>query len=225
MRIKKGRYKKDPFTIEATFPPPHENVKLKVIGHADALSSLATDYYENPEALGKLLLNRFLDPAIWEIFTECSVGPRGIHAATWKFIQEMRIKAPYTFCLIDYWLKRPREKWPKPIKTVIEEFQQKPSKLTGAGKRKKPTALQVTAYIMERDFGREREENNPAASPWTKDPDGFKKTYIRQSHFTDWIKLQLKELKASGIEISPTLSIITDKPWQIILSLFPKNHV
>ena len=227
MKVVKPRTKKFPYQIEESFPPPHENIKLIIIANDDDLTRLGTDYQENPEKLGELLLNHFIAPGVWEIINRFGMGapPRGIHKTTSAFIQKMRICAPYTFFLIDHWLKRPQEKWPRSIKKVIGEFdQKKPSNLSRSGKRKKPRAHEVTAYLMEKAFGKEREENNPASSPWTKDPDGFKKTYILRSNLTKGIKLKLKDLEDSGIELSPDLPITTEKPWEAIPSPFPKKH-
>lgn len=225
MKVKKSRTKKSPFLIEETFPPPHENVKLIIIGSLDDLNDLGGDYSENPEELGKLFLNHFIGGGVWGIINRFGFGnpPRGVHKRIWEFTQKMKIRAPYTFGLIDYWLKRPQEKWPEPIKKVIKAFEVF-SIVPRSGKRKKPKAHEVTAYIMERDFGKEREKNNPSSNLWTDDPDGFKKTYISRSHFTNWMKIKLKDLEDSGIELSPTLPITTEKPSEAILSLFPNNH-
>jgi hypothetical protein len=125
MKIKKPRYKNSPLSIEETFPSPHENIKIIIIVHLDDLSDLAIDYYETPEELGKLFLNHSLDRAGYEILTRFGVGkpPRGVHKKTWEFTQKMKIRAPYTFGVVDYWLEKPREKWPRSVKKVINEFE------------------------------------------------------------------------------------------------------
>lgn len=227
MKVVKPRAKKFPYRIEETFPPPHENVKLIIIANSDDLLSLGTDYQENPEELGELLLNHFIANGLWEITDRFGTGkpPRGVHKQTWQFTQKMKIRAPYTFGLIDYWLKRPREKWPKPIKKVIKEFEDEMSSFAPrSSKRKKPKAHKVTAYIIERNFGREREENNPASNPWTKDPNSFKKNYILKTSFMKWLKMKLKDLEEAGMELPPNLPIVSDKPSDVILANFPNSH-
>jgi hypothetical protein len=228
MKVIKPRAKKFPYRIEETFPPPHENVKLIIIANSDDLLNLGTDYQENPEKLGELLLNHFIANGLWEITDRFGTGkpPRGVHKQTWQFTQKMKIRAPYTFGLIDYWLKRPQEKWPKPIKKVIKEFEDEMSSFAPrSGKRKKPKAHEVTSYIMERHFGKEREKNNPASNPWTEDPYAFKKTYISHSHFMNWVKMKLDDLEKAGIKLPHELPITSEKPSDVILSLFSNSSV
>lgn len=227
MEIKKPRTKKSPLLIEETFPPPYEKVKLKIIAHPDDLSNLAGDYYENPEELGKVFLNHFIDHALYEIITRFGIGtpPRGIHKKMWNFNMKMKIRAPYTFGLIDYWLKQPQKNWPRSIKKVVSEFEdEKASYSPLSGKKKRTKAHEVLAYIMERNFGKEREILNPKSKPLTDDPGAFKKTYILKSSFMNWVKMKLKDLEEAGIELPPTMPIISEKPDEVILALFPNSH-
>jgi len=53
----------------------------------------------------------------------------------------------------------------------------------------------ITAYIMERDYGKEREKYKPRSSPWTDDPEGFKKSYILNSPYMKGVKMNFKELE------------------------------
>jgi len=228
MRIKRPRYKNSPLSIEETFPPPHENVKVIIIAHLGDLSDLAIDYYETLEELGKIFLNHFLDRACYEIVTRFGLGkpPRGVHKKTWEFTQKMKTRAPYTFGVVDYWLKKPQEKWPKSVKKLINEFEdQLPTYAPLFGRKKKPKAHEVTAYIMERNFGKERAKNKPTSNPWTDDPEAFRKTYILGSHFMNWVKMKLDDLEKAGIKLPHELPIISEKPSALIFSLFSNPSV
>ena len=228
MKVKKPRTKKSPFLIEETFPPPHENVKLIIIGHPEDLSDLGGDFNENPEALGNLFLNHFIGRGLWEIIARFGIGnpPRGVHKKTWEFTQKMKIRAPYTFAFIDYWLNRPQEKWPRSIKKIVSEFEEKMASYSPlSGKKKRPKVHEVTAYIMEREYGKERRKCKPKSNPWTDDPEGFKKTYISNNPFMNWVKMKLKDLEEAGNELPHTLPITSEKPSEVIHTLFPNLHI
>jgi hypothetical protein len=78
---------------------------------------------------------------------------------------------------------------------------------------------------MERNFGKERVKNKPISNPWTEDPDAFKKTYILKNLFMNWIKDKINDLGKAGIELPPTLPITSEKPSDLILSLFSNSSV
>jgi hypothetical protein len=89
------------------------------------------------------------------------------------FVDKMKRYAAYVYCWAEYWLKKPQDEWPEPLKELVRQL----SKQTYHGRRERPKPPRVTAYIMEMDFGKEREKHH--LRKWTKDPEAFEKTFIK----------------------------------------------
>jgi len=98
------------------------------------------------------------------------------------FLDKMKRYSAYVYCWAEYWLKKPQDEWPEPLKELVRQLSRYPYH----GRRKKPTPARVTAYIMEKDFGKEREKHH--LIKWTKDPKAFERAFISGNKYAKFVK-------------------------------------
>ncbi|NWG03609.1 MAG: hypothetical protein HXY44_12210 [Syntrophaceae bacterium] len=189
MRISQ-RNKKSTLTVTERFYFPYESQYMKISGMPDAwykLYSIAT----RPDELGTFIYTHFILPAVRHLNAK---RPRGPHKSNAKFINKVKTLAAYNYCFLDYWLGKSREEWPEPIKKVVQEFEDEMgSYFPRTGKKKHPKALEIVAYMIERDFGEERQIHQ-TIKPWTDDIHNFDKVYVSGSGFVTYYKLYLELL-------------------------------
>lgn len=104
--------------------------------------------------------------------------PRGMHKGRKEFEERVRRLASYTCYFVDYLLKNPSSEMKEFAGNLIREFEKDPHNIERSrkGKKKKPKAYKVTAFIMENIFKRERRRHELA--PWARGADDFRRTYI-----------------------------------------------
>jgi hypothetical protein len=98
------------------------------------------------------------------------------------FVDKMKRYTAYVYCWAEYWLKKPQDDWPEPLKELVKKL----NKRTCKGRRERPKPPRVVAYIMELDFGKEREKHH--LTKWTKDPEGFERTFISNNKYAKFVK-------------------------------------
>lgn len=204
MKIKQ-RNKKSILTIEGKFPSPYENIKLKISAFPDDWYNLIYEFFGKPKHIEKPIfdyLKTVFDQVLNHILAE---RPRGVHSSMWEFTHKLKVRTAYIFCLLEYWLKKPEENWPESIKNAVKET----PKIVGQHRKgiRKPKIHEITVYIIERDFGKEREKNNPKSNPWTDDPENFRKTYISKNPFIQTYKPKEKDFEKAKIDLPPDLPI------------------
>jgi hypothetical protein len=98
------------------------------------------------------------------------------------FVDKMKRYAAYIYCWTEYWLRKPQDEWPEPLKEIIRKL----GKYASQGRKKRPEPERVTAYIMEMDFGKEREKYR--LRKWTKDLEAFGRTFISNNRYATFVK-------------------------------------
>jgi hypothetical protein len=180
------RNKKSPLTIVENFPFPFEKIELKISGSPDAWYRFYA-LSVKPEELGNFIYVNFIAPAVRRLASE---RPRGCYKFKAEFIRRIKRLSAYNYCFFEYWLKKRDEERPDPIRKVLKEFE-KSGSYSHYGEKLKPKAHEITAYIMERDFGNER-KTYKIPNPWTDDPDNFRRTYILNSGLVKYYRTYLK---------------------------------
>ena len=223
MKIKQ-RTKKDPLIFEGSLPPLLKKIKITISPPHHVLNWFEL-LHMKPEELGRLIQRDFVGLAIDHLLKKPG---RGIYRNKEIFTNKIKLISAYTFHLIDYWLKKPREgwpfdsskqeEWPKLFEDIMEA-ETKTKEYSHEGRKLRPKTHILTAYIMERDFGEERERCNPNSHPWTDDCDAFRKTYISSNPYMKWFQSKLKDLEKAGIGLPFNLPITTKDPTEMILAL------
>jgi hypothetical protein len=214
MRISQRNKKsnKAPLAVTETFPFPFESIQLKISGTPDAWFRLYA-LSAKPKELRSFLYVHFVAPAVRHLVVK---RPRGAHKFRAEFINKIKNLSGYNYSLLEYWLKRPEEEWPKPIRKVIRDFEKNETSYSHSGQRLKLKAHEITAYIMEKRFGRQR-KTYKIPNPWTDDPESFRRTYISKDGFREYYRAFLRILK-TVLGFIPDLPILPEDPGTAILS-------
>ena len=106
-------------TVTERFPFPFESIQLKISGIPDAWFRLYA-LSAKPEELGSFIYVHFVAPAVRHLVSNC---PRGPHKFRAGFINKIKNLSGYNYGLLEYWLKRPEEEWPRPIRKVVRDFE------------------------------------------------------------------------------------------------------
>jgi hypothetical protein len=99
-----------------------------------------------------------------------------------EFVDKVKRYAAYVYCWAEYWLKKPQNQWPEPLNELVRKL----GKYAYRGRKERPESWRVTAYIMEMDFGKEREKYH--LRKWTKDPEAFGRTFISNNKYAKFVK-------------------------------------
>ena len=132
--------------------------------------------------------------------------PRGMHKGRKEFEEAVRRWATYTCHFVDNLLKDPSPEIKGFIKKLIKEFEKDPQNIeySRKGKKKKPKAFKVAAFIMEKIFKGERRRHGLA--PWAGGADDFRRTYI------DLRRLRVRFYRTHLKNLSKSLRSIIDLP-------------
>lgn len=211
MRISQRNKKSNKSTLTVTerFPFPFESIPLKISGMPDAWFRLYA-LSAKPEELGKFIYVHFVAPALRHLVVK---RPRGPHKSKAQFINRIKNISAYDYCLFEHWLKRPEEEWPRTIRKVIRDFEEREASYSHSGQTLKPKAHEITAYIMEKKFGRKRKAHK-IQNPWTDDPQSFKKIYISKE-LRKYYRVCLS-LLAIQYDPMPDLPISAEDPMEVI---------
>lgn len=214
MRIsqRNKKSKKSTLTVTEGFPFPFESIPLKISGMPDAWYRLYA-LSAKPGELGSFIYLHFVAPAVRHLVSNC---PRGPHKFRAEFINKIKNLAGYNYSLLEYWLKRPEEEWPKPIRKVIRDFEKNEASYSHSGQKLKLKAHEITAYIMERRFGKRRKAYK-IPNPWTDDAENFRRIYISKDGFREYYRAFLRILKTVLGSI-PDLPLLPEDPGTTILS-------
>jgi hypothetical protein len=191
MKIKYGRTKKD-LTLEHIFPPPFEQYKLKISALPEAWEALYILYYMKPEYVEGLIFH-FAMTAYKELHRKRG---RGVQSGREDFMHRMKWYTAYIYHWVNYWFKKSPKEWPNSLRKIIKEGGNQLESFTYLGKEKRLRTDSVTAYIMEKRFGKERKRQG--LKKWTDDSDTFRRTFISNNKYAKFIKSKFKELLESG---------------------------
>jgi len=153
-------------------PPPREDLKLEISASPGTWRTLYIMSFAKPEEIVSIIRN--LSKAAFDYI---SVKP-----GKEDFLDKIKRYAAYVYCWAEYWLKKPQDEWPESLKELVRKM----GKYAYYGKEKRPEPRRVTAYIMELDFGREREKYH--LRKWTKDPEAFGRTFISNNKYARFVK-------------------------------------
>ena len=188
MDIKTRRKKtkdRDLLSAEGTFlslPPPYRNLSIEISASPDAWRTLYIMSFGKPGDIVNII--RDLSKAAYDNIT---VGSgRGITRSREDFVNKVKRYAAYVYCWAFYWLKKPQNEWPEPLKTIVTKM----GKSAYHRSQKGPQPQRVTAYIMERDFGKERK--NYHLKKWTENPEVFERTFILNNKYARFVKVICK---------------------------------
>jgi len=168
-------------STEGTFsplPPSREGLTLEISASPDIWRLLYIMSFAKPEDIVSMV--RDLSKAAYD---HISAKPgRGIERGKEDFVDKVKRYAAYVDCWAEYWLKKPQDEWPNPLKELVGKL----GKNAYHGRKERPEPRRVTAHIMERDFGKEREKYG--LRKWTKDPEAFGKTFISNNKYARFVK-------------------------------------
>ena len=162
-------------STEGTFlplPSPREDLTLEISASADTWRTLYIMSFAKPEDIVSMIRN--LSKATFDYVS----GKPGKD----DFVDKMKRYTAYVYCWAEYWLKKPQDEWPDPLKELVRQS----SKYTYRGRRGRSKPRSVTAYIMEMDFGKEREKYH--LRKWTKDPEAFGREFISNNKYAKFVK-------------------------------------
>ena len=193
------RTKRGPVIITGTLPLASKQMKMNLKGPVEACWELIDLFFDSSS------VSKAFDEAIHEITTFLKAKkPRGALAGSAEFTENMKRYCAYVYWLCDYWLKKPKNKWPDPIKkavalleTPIHKRPAEFAKIAGglslisshAQNLLRPTSPLLTAFFAEKHFHNERDLHyhklrNKAASgrayfgKWTDNIESFRRTFI-----------------------------------------------
>ena len=169
-RTKRGRL----LSAEGDFlllPPPGEDLTLEISASPGAWRALYIMSFAKPGDIVNIVRN--LSKATYDYI---SVKP-----TREEFVDKIRRYAAYVYCWAEYWLKRREDEWPESLRKLVRKL----GKHEYHGRKQRPKPQRVTAYIMERDFGKEREAYG--LRKWTKDP-AFGRTFILNNKYAKFVK-------------------------------------
>jgi len=214
MRISQRNKKSNESTLTVTerFPFPFESIPLKISGRPDAWVRLYA-LSAKPRELENFIYVHFVTPAVRHLVSN---RPRGPHKFCAEFINKIKNLSGYTYGLFEYWLKRPEEEWPKSIRKAIRDFKKEGTSYSHSGLELKPKAHEITAYIMEKRFGKMR-ETHKILNPWTDDPENFRRIYISRDGFRDYYRAFFRIVK-TVLGCIPDLPLLPEDPGTAILS-------
>ena len=162
-------------STEGTFlplPPPGKDLTLAISASPDTWRALYIMSFAKPEDIVSMI--RRLSKTTFD-YMSAKPGRE-------DFVDKMKRYAAYVYCWAEYWLKKPPDEWPEPLKELVRQL----SKDRYHGRRGRPTPKRVTAYMMEMDFGKEREKHH--LRKWTNDPEAFEKTFISDNRYARFVK-------------------------------------
>jgi hypothetical protein len=153
-------------------PSSRENLTLEISASPDTWRTLYIMSFVKPEDIVSMIRN--LSKTTFDY-----ISPK---PGREDFVDKMKRYAAYVYCWAEYWLKKPQHEWPEPLKQLVRQL----SKQTYHGRRERPKPPRVTAYIMEMDFGKEREKHH--LKKWTKDPEAFGRAFISNNKYAKFVK-------------------------------------
>src|SRR5512136_1151526 len=162
-------------STEGTFlplPSPREDLTLEISASPDTWRTLYIMSFAKPEDIVSMIRN--LSKATFD-YVSAKPGRD-------DFVDKMKRYTAYVYCWVEYWLKKPQDEWPDPLKELVRQS----SKYTYRGRRERSKPRRVTAYIMEMDFGKEREKYH--LRKWTKDPEAFGRAFISNNKYAKFVK-------------------------------------
>ena len=182
------RTKKSDMTIEGKFPFPDNLIDLKISISPDALKHLYFLSLGDPKKAGEIITHKFLEPA----YTRITGKPgRGIHSGRDPFTTRIKILAAFLDATLTWWLKRRRERWRGALKNLVKEMEEQSLRNEKTGnkktRKKRITPHTVTAFILEKYYGKERWEKYGLFN-WTDNPERFRRTYISGNEFRRWFE-------------------------------------
>jgi len=182
MAIRKKRNGEIEVTQE--IPIRSDKIKFKISASRESWLTLYSLSIGSPKHLRDLVYLNFTEPVCRFI----DLGPRfrGINRGREDFVLKMKASIPSIYYWVFWWLKEPSKNWPTDLGRLVEEIKAQPWNISG--RRRIPNAAEVTAYLFEKDFGKERRKNG--LLKWTDNPERFRRTFISNSEFAKFFKIQ-----------------------------------
>lgn len=161
------------------FPSPRDGVKLEISASPDTWRTLYIMSLARPADIVSIIRN--LSKATFDYMT---VKPRKEgYGDREDFIDKVKRYSAYVYCWTRYWLKKPEDIWPEPLKELVRRMGRYPDR----GRREGSKSRIITAYIMERDFGKERKRYR--LKKWTENPEVFWRTFILNNEYARFVKV------------------------------------
>lgn len=181
------RTKKSPVMIEESFPFPYEEIRLKIYASPQAWKMLHFYSGADPQKVGEILSKYFTTPVYSLIVSKKG---KGFHRGDEWFIDKVKILSALFYSRLKKRLRKSGKTWPKELKKIAKEYESQ-YQLSDSGRRRaKITTLKMTAFTMEKYYGKERIKHG--LKRWTDDPESFRNTYIVRNKFMDWFKANPK---------------------------------
>ncbi len=143
----------------------------------------------DPKKVGEILSKYFTTPIYSRIVSKPG---RGFHRGDERFIGKMKILSALLYSRLKKFLKKSFIFWPKELKKTAEEYEAQNQLFDSGSKKPKIAPLEMTAFIMEKYYGKERIGHG--LKRWTNDTvnlenlENFRITYIVRNEFMNWFK-------------------------------------
>jgi hypothetical protein len=170
-----------------------KTVRMKITADPESWERLFYLANTCPEFLGNLIYLHFASPAFRRIN---STPARGIHRGREEFMEKMRLGIPIVYSWVSLWLKENQQMWPDSLKKVVRDVIDNGEV---AGRKTKPSALEITAHIIEKHFGIERKKQG-FKNKWTDDTDTFRKNFVSKNNHYNTSSQQSVNLKKESLK-------------------------
>lgn len=151
---------------------PKGNIRLKILGTQGDFNNLSNLKPEEKKEIFDEVINK----AIIQIIKNRREKPRGPFSQDQDFTGIIKRLASYTHYILKELLKsQPESKF---VQGLVKEYEKKHKSYNPkSGKKKKTKPHELTAFILDRYFGKEAKKRGLIG--WPEDPNHFRRTYIK----------------------------------------------
>jgi hypothetical protein len=173
----------------AVVPPAKPKIRFSMEALPEDWEALYYRFCDNPELLGSLIFINFIEPVYEKkILPSYQSRPRGSHAivpqgaaydAEGSYMWRAKAYAAAAHAVLSYWLDKPEEKWPKPLKKQVRATEESLDKAERKEIRtlKGRYSISIVMHLAERKFGQQRKKLGLFVKNTWQD---FRHTYLQR---------------------------------------------
>lgn len=188
------RTKKDPIKVDGYIDA--QCIPLKIIASSEAWKEMRTFYLEKPDLFAWDVYSQFIEPVVGVFGNRVYEKKlRGKHKGSSSFVDEIKMSACWLNAFLSYWSKKQQKEYPECIRFIMIDKDSKMEFIKPSGKFK-PIAL--TAYILEKIYGKEMKKYN--IYPFFDNLENFRITYIQGCPLRKKIAADIKNASYNEIK-------------------------
>ena len=137
-------------STEGTFlplPPPSKDLTLEISASPDTWRALYIMSFAKPEDLVSMIRN--LSKTTFD-YISAKPGRE-------DFVDKMKRYAAYVYCWAEYWLKKPQDEWPEPLKELVRQL----SKYSISWKERKAQSTKGNGLYYGNGFWKRKRKTSP----------------------------------------------------------------